>query len=524
MRVVVTGQGMLPAALAQVLRSEHDVATGGDDLRDADAMAHLVAGADALIHLAPVAPTLPDGASAGERLDQATRGTYVLLQAAVAAGIRRVVQGSTLDLFARYPASWAVSETWQPLPDVTDAAQLAAHLAEQSAQQVAHVAPIEVVCLRFGTVVDEQTARERRDPRRLHVEDAVQACLLALTTPLRLGDATSSARPAQGWCVYHIPGGGKHTRIPLTRAGGERGLGYAPKHDLAPTEPLPASPAEQAGDLALLTSQQPIASRPIRRVVLFGAGGPLAAVTAQVLASSYQLRLTDLRRLDDIAAEGKPQSAGAPLPAVLPAPHETLQVDITDAAQVERACVGMDAIINCTVVRPDPVQAFRVNCLGAYHVMRAAAVHGIRRVVHTGPLQVSNEGPAGYGWDFAVPDDAPARPGLWLYAHSKFLGQEVVRCFAEQYDLEVPALYYSSFVDPATAQSRPGGVHPMSISWDDAGLAMRRALEAPALPRPFEIFHILTDLPHGKYSSAKAQRLLGWQPRDSLAHLWARRI
>jgi nucleoside-diphosphate-sugar epimerase len=363
----------------------------------------------------------------------------------------------------------------------------------------------------------------RRDARRLHVDDAVQACLLALTTPLRLSDTTINERPGQGWRVYHIPGGGRHTRIQLARAGGERGLGYTPTHDLAPMEPPPASPAEQAGDLALLAPPQPIPSRPIRRVVLFGAGGPLGAVTARVLASSYQLRLTDLRDLAAIAAEGKPQSVGAPLPTVFPAPHETLQVDITDAAQVERACAGMDAIINCTVIRPDPVQAFRVNCLGAYHVMRAAVAHGIRRIVHTGPLQVSNDGPAGYGWDFAVPDDAPARPGVWLYAHSKFLGQEILRCFAEYYALEVPALYYSSFVDPATAHLQPGGVHPMSISWDDAGLGMRRALEAPTLPRPFEIFHMLTNLPHGKYSSAKAQRLLGWQPRDSLAHLWARR-
>ena len=53
-------------------------------------------------------------------------------------------------------------------------------------------------------------------------------------------------------------------------------------------------------------------------LVLFGAGGPLAAVTAQQLAPAYRLRLTDLRPLATIAAEGKPQSKGAPLPAVLP--------------------------------------------------------------------------------------------------------------------------------------------------------------------------------------------------------------
>jgi nucleoside-diphosphate-sugar epimerase len=188
-----------------------------------------------------------------------------------------------------------------------------------------------------------------------------------------------------------------------------------------------------------------------------------------------------------------------------------------------QACEGMDAIVNCTVVRPHPVQAFRVNFLGAYNVMRAAVAHQIKRVVHTGPLQVGNDRPSGYGWDYDVPDDAPARPGTWLYAHSKYLGQEVVRLFAEQYGLEAPTLYYSSFVNPATARVQPGGVHPMSISWEDSARAMRRALEVPALPAPFEIFHILADLPHGKYSNVKAKRLLGWQPRDSLAHLWARR-
>jgi len=183
----------------------------------------------------------------------------------------------------------------------------------------------------------------------------------------------------------------------------------------------------------------------------------------------------------------------------------------------------MDAIINCTVVRPDLVQAFRVNCIGAYNVMRAAVAHRIRRVVHTGPLQVSSEWPAGYGMDFGVPDAAPGRSGGWLYGHSKFLGQEVVRLFAEAYDLEVPALYFSIFVNPETAEPRPGGVHPMTISWEDSGDAMRRALEVPSLPSPFEIFHILADLPHGRYSSRKAQQLLGWRPRDTLSNLWARR-
>lgn len=531
MKVALTGgHSPLGVALRAALGGTHEVAVAGaGDLRDEEFAKGVVDGADALIHLAPLYPDLPAGAGEREALDGATRGTYVLLHAAVASGVRRVVLGSSLDLFERYPGSWAVGEAWQPLPDVSDVSQLTAFLAEESAKQFARIEPLMVVCLRFGHIVDgEGAAGQRYDPRWLHVEDAVQAVTKALTVTPEARPPGTTGEPRQGWWVYHIPGGGPHTRVPLAQAGGDAGLGYAPGHTFTDSpgaaEPPPSpSVAEAAGDLALLGPGRRIPSRPIRDVVVFGAGGPLAAATARVLAPSYRLRLTDLRPIAEIVAEGKAQSEGAPLPEVLGPPHETMPVDVTNFDQVMRACEGMDAILNCTVVRPHPVNAFLVNFLGAYHVMRAAVAHGIRRVVHTGPQLVTNDRPTGYWWDFDVPDDAPPRPGTWLYGHTKYLGQETVRLFAEQYDLQVPVLLYSSFVNPQTAKPQAGGVFAMSVSWEDAGHAMRRALETPELPSPFEIFHILADLPHGKYSNAKARRLLGWQPRDNLAHLWARR-
>lgn len=516
MRVAITGSGsMVGGAVVAALAGEHEVRAIDSDPRDDAAVTE---GADALIHLDPITPR--DG-SEHEILDRATRGTYVLMRAAIGAGVRRVIVGSSLSLLDRYPASWAVSETWRPLPDVADARQLAAHLAEQSARQFVFFEPLEVACLRFGEVVDDRTAEAGRDDRWLHVDDAVEAVRKALVAPLRLriDNTRASDTLTQGWRVFHIPGAGS-TRTPLADAGVT--LGYRPGHDLTPPRPARPTEAELAGDTSVLAPISPIPSRPIRRVLVLGAGGPLAAATARVLAPSYVLRLTDVRPLAE-AASGPPQSEGAPLPTVLPSPHEHRQVDVTDLRQVVDAADGMDAIINCTVVRPHLERAFAVNCLGAYNVMRAAVAKRIRRVVHTGPLQVSSEWPAGYGWDFGVPDDAPGRSGGWLYGHTKLLGQEVVRLFAEAHDMQVPALYFSAFVDPATARPRMGGVHPMSISWEDSAEAMRRALEVPSLPSPLEIFHILADLPHGKYSSAKAQRLLGWSPRDSLQHLWARR-
>ena len=182
----------------------------------------------------------------------------------------------------------------------------------------------------------------------------------------------------------------------------------------------------------------------------------------------------------------------------------------------------MDAIINCTVVRPHPVHAFRVNVLGAYNVMRAAVAHGIRRVVHTGPQQVTLRAPAGYWGNRDLSPDVPSRPGDSLYILTKYLGQEICRIFAEEHDLEVPALLFSSFVNPETPPPRPLGAFPFSVSWEDAAEAMRGALRAPSFPHPFEPFFILGDLPHGRYSNEKAKRLLRWQPRDTLEAHWRR--
>jgi hypothetical protein len=174
------------------------------------------------------------------------------------------------------------------------------------------------------------------------------------------------------------------------------------------------------------------------------------------------------------------------------------------------------------VLRRDPVEAFRVNMLGAYNVMRAAVACGIRRVVHTGPFQVYLPYPAGYWYDYGLADDVPARPGTELYLMTKLLGQEICRIFAEEYDLEVPTLLFCAFVNPASPPDDPLGLFPFSVSWSDSGDAMRLALRAPSFPHPFEVLHILTDAPHGKYTNEKAKRLLNWQPRDLLEHFYMR--
>lgn len=484
----------------------------------------------------------------------------MLLTEAARAGVPRIVLASTLDLMEAYPPGWRVDETWRPRPG-TAIGELGPYVAELSARELALDLPLLVVCLRLGRLAGDGALAPAAppDPRRLHPDDAAQAVERALTydPATRPGQGPPGAagrpagqpgggapgrRPGQGWWVFHIPGGA-HARFPLAAAG-LPGFGYVPRHDfggVAAPEPRQATvnargvlepaattaPAAAAASSGLLRSTASAARsgaaaprpRPIRRVALFGGSGPLAAAAIPELAPSHMLRVTDILPPEDGAARVAQRFPHAPRPSAVPPPHEFRRVDVSDGAAVLAAAAGMDALVNCSVLREELVAAFRVNLLGAYNVLRAAVAHDIRRVVHTGPQILNFAHPAGHAADFDVPDEVPPRPGANVYFHTKFLALEVCRTFAHNHGLEVAALLFSSFAGRGAAPSRRLG--PAPVSWKDAGRALRRAVEVPALPSPFEAMRIIGDVPHGKYSNAKARRVLGWAPRDLLIHLWS---
>jgi nucleoside-diphosphate-sugar epimerase len=477
---------------------------------DPTSVASALSGIDAILHLAPYLPGRPDESDPITALDDATRGTFVLVNAARAAGIERIILASTLDLFDRLPAHWQVNEVWRPRP-TPEIRDLCPWLAELSLRENGRGGELDAICLRFGEIVDDaQASTMPFDPRWVHIDDVV----LAIHAALRHQPAHQPS-----WSVFHIMAPGPRAKIRLSHAvSANEAFGYQPTHDFHEqwetvqdsSEPLDNRPWRE-----ILAPKQ-IPSRSIHRVVIFGAGGPMGAVTAQELSSSYHLRVTDLRSLTEIAAEAKPQSPGAPLPIPLDEPHESLLVDVRDTAQVLDAAEGMDAIINCTVVRPHPVDAFLVNTIGAYNVMSAAVAHNIRRVVHTGPLVQHVKGIGDHTGDYDLHVDAPPRPYDHLYIHSKYLGTEICRVFADYYGLEVPALLFMMLYNP----SMPVPPWPFMISWPDTGRALRRALEVTALPSPFEMVNISADLPHGRYDFSKARTLLDWVPRDTLEDFW----
>lgn len=391
-----------------------------------------------------------------ENLDHTLLGSYRLAHAAQKQRIGRIILASSMRLFAAAPQQWPIVENWRPRPQ-PHIADLCAWLGECTLREWARDGGVPTVCVRFG-------------PADANVHQTIQQAFVARCT---------------GWRVLHA----------ITQS---------------PTTPLLTPSA--------------VASRPIKNIVVFGAGGPMAAAAVQELAPHYRVRVSDVKSIADIIAAGprKDQRPDVPMPIPLGAPHDERVVDVTNAEQVMAACEGMDAIINCTVIRHDVVGSFRVNANGAYNVMQAAVAHGIRRVVHTGPFQMGMEGPIGYTWDDWIVDDVPQRPGhaMNTYLHTKYLGQEIARIFAEHYQLEVPSLFFCDFADFVNLRQPSDPVHPFTTTWTDTARAIRAAVETTAMPSPFEILHVNADMPQGVFPNAKAKRILGWQPQDPTESWW----
>jgi len=212
MRVLITGADRALGRLAaRAFREAYDLRLTGTaaeppadlggidylpaDLREPGVVAPLVAGCDAVLHLAPY--DLPADAEA-DLLDHAARGTFVLLHAALAAGVRRVVLASRLEVMAAYPANLVVTPAWAPRPEAT-AAALAPFVAELTLREFVRAEEIVGVCLRFGPLDGTAPGTTPAD------------AIAALDRALRMELGGRKYR----WWLYHIDSTG---RFPLDEA------------------------------------------------------------------------------------------------------------------------------------------------------------------------------------------------------------------------------------------------------------------------------------------------------------------
>ncbi|MGW5685064.1 NAD-dependent epimerase/dehydratase family protein [Nonomuraea sp. NPDC003754] len=126
----------------------------GEEVRQAvldspETVAGIVAGADAIVHLAGV----PDEAPLPDLLEGNVLGTHHVLEAARRAGVPRVVLASSNRLTGCYPSAVTVSPDMPPRPDGLYGVSKVA--VEALGRLYADKFGLEVVCLRIGSLEPE---------------------------------------------------------------------------------------------------------------------------------------------------------------------------------------------------------------------------------------------------------------------------------------------------------------------------------------------------------------------------------
>lgn len=235
----------------------------------------------------------------------------------------------------------------------------------------------------------------------------------------------------------------------------------------------------------------------MKRILIFGASGNVGPHVAPLLEQYYQVHLADV----------KPHPAGKPVQ----------HVDMAVYDQVFRAMRGMDAVINFTVLRDNPALSFAVNVKGAWHMMKAAAEHGITRVVHTAAQSVRYW----FDNDFDV-DGAPEWPGTGYYMLTKYLSQEICRTYARTHNIQTVCFLFNGLGPKPTAPLPKEDFPPFTVVWEDLAHACRLAIESKSIPDGIQYFNLLSYPGHGKYSLGKAQRLCGFEPLERLESFFRR--
>jgi nucleoside-diphosphate-sugar epimerase len=213
-RVLVTGAaGRLGSAVLRVLAAQGVAVVGLDRVdpggvrtfftgsaADVTLVAQAMAGVDAVIHLAAIPrPTLgtPEEVFVGN-----TAATFVVLDQAARAGVRRAVIASSLSITGMPFAPTPSAPDYVPIDEamalqVADPYALSKQADEATAEMVARRDGMAVAALRFPMLGEpeflvEEAERQRADPGTgasslwayLDMRDAATACWLGITVPL----------------------------------------------------------------------------------------------------------------------------------------------------------------------------------------------------------------------------------------------------------------------------------------------------------------------------------------------------
>ncbi|MEV5989405.1 NAD(P)-dependent oxidoreductase [Streptomyces sp. NPDC052051] len=194
------------------------------------------------------------------------------------------------------------------------------------------------------------------------------------------------------------------------------------------------------------------------------------------------------------------------------APHESaVRADLRDFALLRDVLTDLDGIIHLGGI-PDEADfhdLVDVNITGSFHVLEAARINRVPRVVYAS----SNRATGFYPTTQSVNPDLPVRPD-GLYGVSKAAVEALGRLYADKFGLQVACLRIGSF-EPAPSTPRELATW---LSPDDCTRAFRAALDADY---GFVTFYAVSDN-RGRWWDLEAGRAIGFDPRNDAAEVGTR--
>jgi uronate dehydrogenase len=231
-------------------------------------------------------------------------------------------------------------------------------------------------------------------------------------------------------------------------------------------------------------------------VVLTGSRGNLGGKLAAALRGEVELRCLDLRGGEDCLA-----------------------ADLADFEDVwVRQFQGAHTVLHFAG-EPLPTASWacvqRGNIVGTGNVLRAARLHGVRRVIFASSNQVMG------GYRFSgtlLTTDLPPAP-LNPYAVSKLFCEESGRAFAADTAISFIALRIGNIL-PGENTPHPGmGIglwgQQMWLSNRDFVDCVRAAISAPRVP--FAVVNLVSNNPGMPWDMSYTRRVLGFTPRDGFS-------